>query len=118
MATPCEVSLVRADFGNVGEDVKSAGRHADSHFGNALQSLNEQNDFALELDHDSVAFHPIVLQGGLPRQLHERRHAGNGRVEHFAHHLSDARAGDGIAQAPAAHAVRFAERIGCDGLVD
>ena len=56
-------------------------------------------------------------QGGLSGPLGDRRDAGERGVDHLADHVRQPRTGDRVADAPAAHAVRFAEGVSRHHLV-
>src|SRR5436190_24232299 len=53
----------------------------------------------------------------LTSPLSYRGNARDGRVDHLADDIDETRTRNSISQPPAAHAVRFAERIGSDDLI-
>ena len=78
----------------------------------------EQLDLLAELLHHLVALGRVVLQRRRAGQLHDRRRARQRRVDHLADRVGDLGASDREAEPPAAHAVRLAEGVGGDALLD
>jgi len=106
-----------ADGGNIGEDVES-GRGVDGFEAIELvESAGEEDDFLAEELHGLVTFGGIAFEGGETGELDDGWGAGESRIDHLADGVDDRGGGDGESEAPAAHAVGFAEGVGGDALI-
>ena len=107
-----------ADLGHRREDVEGAAGHEAAHAVDGVQAGDQQLDLAVELAHPLVAVLPAALEGGGPGELREGGDARQGDVRQQLQHLDRGGARHRVAEAPAAHAERLAERVGGDGLVE